>query len=58
MSGYPQSLKYFMWPWQVYFRISCQTTSESLFNQLDRGLNPKVFLLGFLLEGVDFYLTN
>jgi len=51
--SYPQSLKYFMWPWQVYFRISCQTTSESLFNQLDRGLNPRVFLLGFLLEGIE-----
>lgn len=44
---------YFMWSWQVYFRISCQTTSESLFNQLDRGLNPRVFLLGFLLEGIE-----
>lgn len=51
-SKYPQSLKYFMWPWQVYFRISCQTTSEGLFNQIDRGLQPKVFLLGFQLEGV------
>ncbi len=51
MSRYPQSLKYFMWPWQVYFRISCQTSAESLFNQLDRGLQPKVYLLGFLLHG-------
>jgi DisA bacterial checkpoint controller nucleotide-binding len=52
MSSYPHALKYFMWPWQVYFRISCQTTAESLFNELDRGLNPNVFLIGFLLEKV------
>ncbi len=49
--SYPQSLKYFMWPWQVYYRISCQTTAEGLFNQLDRNLKPNVFLIGFLLEG-------
>ncbi len=48
MSGYPNVLKYFMWEWQVHFRISCQTQAESLFNQLDRGLQPDVFLLGFL----------
>ena len=47
MSGYPQTLKYFMWPWQVYFRISCQTSAEGIFNQLDRNLKPQVFLLGF-----------
>lgn len=47
MSGYPQTLKYFMWPWQVFFRISCQTTAESLFNSLDRNLQPNVFLVGF-----------
>lgn len=50
MSGYPEVLKYYMWSWQVHFRISCQTAAESLFNQLDRGLRPNVFLIGFLKE--------
>lgn len=50
MAGYPQILKYFMWPWQVYFRISSQTGAESLFNQLDTDLQPNIFLIGFLLE--------
>jgi hypothetical protein len=39
-----------MWPWQVHFRISCQTSAESLFNELDRGLQSTIFLLGFLIE--------
>jgi len=48
MSDYPNSLIYFMWPWQFYFRFSCQTSAESLFNLLDRGLEPNVFIIGFL----------
>lgn len=46
MSGYPQSLKYFMWPYQVYYKISCQSKSENLFNHFDRGLIPTFFMLG------------
>jgi hypothetical protein len=53
MTGYPQTLKYFMWSWQVYFRISAQTSAESLFNQLDKELKPNVFLIGFLEEEID-----
>lgn len=52
MSGYPQILKYFMWPWQVHYRISAQTDAESLFNQLDKHLNPNIFLIGFLEEEI------
>ncbi|EHQ24644.1 hypothetical protein [Mucilaginibacter paludis] len=48
MSNYPESLIYFMWPWQVYYRISAQTSAETLFNKLDTGLQPNVFLIGFL----------
>lgn len=48
MSGYPDTLFYFMWPFQVHYNISCQTKSEGVFNHLDRGLLPHVFLLGFL----------
>ncbi len=47
MSGWPDSLRYFMWPWQVYFRISCQTAAEGLFRDLDRGLDPYAFVIGF-----------
>ncbi|MEO0728303.1 MAG: hypothetical protein AAFZ63_27390, partial [Bacteroidota bacterium] len=49
MSGYPQTLKYFMWPWQVYFRILSQNSAKNLFGTLDRGLRPNVFLIGFLV---------
>lgn len=45
--SYPNTLIYYMWPWQVHFRISCQTSAESLFNSLDQGLQPKVFMVGF-----------
>jgi DNA integrity scanning protein DisA with diadenylate cyclase activity len=48
MSGYPNFLKYFMWQWQVHFKISCQVNAESLFNKLDTKLQPNVFLVGFL----------
>ncbi|MEO7982543.1 MAG: hypothetical protein ABI688_00550, partial [Bacteroidota bacterium] len=46
MSGYPQTLKYYMWGFQVYFRVSCETSANSLFDHFDRGLRPHVFLLG------------
>ncbi|MGJ1367611.1 hypothetical protein [Sphingobacterium spiritivorum] len=48
MSNYPESLIYFMWPYQVYFRFSCQFNAESLFNQVDPNLQPNVFVIGFL----------
>ncbi|WP_183890072.1 diadenylate cyclase [Pedobacter cryoconitis] len=37
-----------MWGYQPHFRINCQTQAESLFDLLDRGLEPKVSLIGFL----------
>jgi len=46
--GYPNILKYYMWGYQVPFRIACETKAESIFNSLDRGLQPKVSLIGFL----------
>ena len=51
MSGYPNELKYFMWEYQVHFRISCQNRAETIFEHFDRGLSPKFFLLGFSVEG-------
>lgn len=47
MSGYPNSLIYFMWPWQVHFMISCKVSAESLFKKIDIRLQPTSFLLGF-----------
>lgn len=52
MSGYPDVLKYFMWGYQVIYRIDCETHADILFDKLDRGLQPKVFLIGFL-KGTD-----
>ncbi|WP_276504848.1 hypothetical protein [Terrimonas pollutisoli] len=46
MSKYPKTLTYYMWGWQVHFRISCKTNAESLFNHFDRGLKPHVFMVG------------
>lgn len=47
MSQYPQVLRYYMWSWQVYFRIGCQTDAEGLFKSLDPKLQPSTFLVGF-----------
>jgi len=46
-SGYPQTLIYFMWPYQVHFMISSKVAAESLFNRIDKRLQPTCFLLGF-----------
>lgn len=35
-----------MWPFQVHFRISCEVKAESVFNSLDRSLNPNIFFIG------------
>ena len=48
MPGYPQTLKYHMWFWQVIFGISSQTIDESLFYQLDKALKSTVFLMSYL----------
>ena len=50
MSGYPDSLIYYMWGWQIYFRISCQTGAECLFKHLDNGLDPQITLIGFRIK--------
>jgi len=46
--GYPSQLEYYMYGFQTHFRINCETTAESLFSKLDRGLFPQVSLFGFL----------
>ncbi|HVU53525.1 MAG TPA: hypothetical protein VHD83_00650 [Puia sp.] len=51
MSGYPQTLVYFMWPYQVHFLISCKVAAEYLFKRIDNRLQPTAFLLGFKTDG-------
>ena len=43
-------LKYFMWGYQHYFQRKAQSYAESIFNKLDKNLQPKVFLVGVLVE--------
>lgn len=53
MSEYPDSLIYYMWKWQVYFMISCKSAAESLFNKIDRQLQPTAFLIGFRADDIE-----
>jgi len=39
-----------MWEYQQHFQISLQVEAEQLFNNLDLKLEPKVFLIGVLVE--------
>jgi hypothetical protein len=50
MPGYPNTLKYFMWKWQVHFMISCKVATESIFNKVDDQLQPTSFLIGFKID--------
>lgn len=43
-------IEYFMWGYQQHVQCSFQVSAESLFNQIDRELQPNVFLLGVLIE--------
>lgn len=49
-SGYPNSLIYFMWGWQVHYMISCKVKAESLFNKIDHQLLPTAFLIGIRVD--------
>lgn len=40
----------FMWGFQRHIQISLQVSAESLFNEIDKGLKPKIFLLGILTD--------
>lgn len=39
-----------MWGYQHYFQTSVECAAESIFTYLDKGLRPKVFLIGVLYE--------
>lgn len=43
----------FMWGYQQYIQISLQVSAESLFNEIDKRLRPKIFLLGIITEKRD-----
>lgn len=42
-----------MWGYQQHIRISLQVSAESLFNEIDKKLRPKIFLLGILTDKRD-----
>ena len=44
------TINLFMWEYQRHLQISLQNSSESLFNEIDRSLKPRVFLLGILTD--------
>lgn len=46
----PDTIKYFMWPYQPHFRISQSTQSERLFKRLDKDFEPEVFIVGILMD--------
>lgn len=46
-------IEYFMWGYQQHIRISLQVSAESLFNEIDKKLRPKIFLLGILTDTRD-----
>ena len=44
------TIEYFMWGYQIHFRVSAQTSAESVLSRLDPNLKPNVFLIGILSE--------
>ncbi len=46
-------IEYFMWGYQQHIHISLQVSAESLFNEIDKKLRPKIFLLGILTDKRD-----
>lgn len=43
----------FMWGYQQHVQISFQVSAESLFKKIDFKLNPKIFLIGVLVDNRD-----
>lgn len=43
-------IKLFMWGYQQHFRSGAQVFANAVFNELDKNLKPKVFLVGILSE--------
>lgn len=49
----PKTIEYFMWPYQDLFRAVRNGAAERLFSQLSKGLDPELFVVGFLAEDRD-----
>lgn len=43
-------IELFMWGYQPHFRITAELFAKNVFNELDKSLKPKVFLVGILSE--------
>jgi len=41
-----------MWPFQVYFGSSLQTTAKSIFKEIGEDLEPTVFMIGLLRDSI------
>lgn len=50
MSGWPNTLKYFMWSYQVHFGISLQLKAESIFKEIGSNLEPTILMVGILKD--------
>ncbi|MEQ5790651.1 DNA integrity scanning protein DisA nucleotide-binding domain protein [Muricauda sp. NFXS6] len=44
------TIKLFMWGYQHHMQSSLQIEAEQFFTRIDKNLNPKIFLLGVLIE--------
>jgi hypothetical protein len=49
----PYTIDLFMWGFQSYFRTSAKVSAESLFQKLDPALDPRVLLVGTLVDDVE-----
>lgn len=47
------TIDFFMWGYQRHFQSSAKILAERIFLKLDKGLNPKIFLVGILSEERD-----
>ncbi|CAK8725178.1 diadenylate cyclase [Candidatus Electrothrix aarhusensis] len=50
MTNMSNTITHFMWGYQSHFRINQKVTCEILFQLLDEGFTPEVFLVGILTE--------
>ena len=46
-------IKLLMWGYQVHFRLNAEVFANAVFNELDKNLKPKVFLVGILSEEME-----
>lgn len=44
------TIELFMWGYQQHFQISAKVAAKSIFESLDKTLEPKIFLVGILVE--------